>query len=112
MSETTPPMMKGVHYMGPSTEAADLVFDTADAQVQQLIDRVADLEDRLRAEEDKWRIRIDELRMEYREWRAIATDLYFGCICQVSDPEPDHTCNYRKAREAVRFWWKRENASG
>lgn len=100
--------MKNVHWMPPSTEAADLVFDTLDDEIVYLKNRIVDLEDRHRSEADNLRIKIDEWRDQWLEWKTIAGDLYLGCICQVADMEPDHSCNYQKAREAVRFWWRRE----
>jgi len=95
--------------MPPSKEAADLVFDTLEDEVRQLKQNLVDIQDNHRHLEDKMWIRIEELRQQYLEWKAIATDLYIGCVCQVSAVEADHDCRYRKAKDAVMFWWNREN---
>lgn len=104
-----PDGMKGVHWMPPSKEAADVVFDSLEDEVRDLKHRIDDMDDRHRSTEDALRIRIDEYRSQYLEWRAIATDLYVGCVCQVAAVEADHSCRYRKAKDAVMFWWNREN---
>lgn len=104
-----PDGMRGVHWMPPSKEAADIVFDSLADEVAALKAKIDDMEDTHRLLEDRLRIRADELRQQYLEWRAIATDLYIGCVCQVAAVEADHSCKYLKAKDAVMFWWNREN---
>ena len=102
-------MSEDINWIPPSKEAADLVFDSLADEVKKLKTKIDVMEDDHRHLEDHLRIRIDEYRQQYLEWKAIATDLYIGCVCQVAAVDADHSCNYRKAKDAVMFWWNREN---
>lgn len=102
-------MSEDINWIPPSKEAADLVFDSLADEVKELKTKIDVMEDTHRHLEDHLLIRIDEYRQQYLEWRAIATDLYIGCVCQVAAVDANHFCNYRKAKDAVMFWWNREN---